>query len=745
MPTRTPIVASFSFSLSTAQHRFLCSWPTRHSYIGHPLSTASPCLAPCSRSDPKMEPTSNTPAFPSPRASSQSVPTFPVAEPFEPPVSSRQDPSGTVDMSVHPVGGFNVPQHESIHVVAGEVVEPSEPRISMPSPTSSSITAVSAEQSPPQEPINIVFPIIEPHIDPETNRAMPRYIRESHALVAPRKGRQFPVLNAHDPYTIPALNTTDFPHWVCPPGEEKMDIEKYGWRDLVHPDGTLYFYGQFRFDSGPLRMYTESYLHGHDLFVETIRLATYMSMLVKALPSGSIHFPNVDLVINVEMGGEYDQITWSYYFVDHSRKMLFWLRPYNPEVSIRTTQRLGVSSPDHLCHLLRAMYWEHCALFPRRAISENTHASLVANLTWCASNSVITPLRYTAPWTAEEAAKLREQVDYLRAVKTQPDQYIEVAGRTLSMLERWRYDFLHGTQVVRRFRGQTVLPARKQTVLYKSLLPLLFYAPLAHLYDYESVYLDGVLANEPEWTRHVKKLLAEWQEFVLYATILLNANLAFLSVPNTILFPDGDSSSSDSSASSSDFQHALVSPTAIMSYCSMLASIGSIIIGLLLIRQHRGEEIMDNPRTDKDKFMEKRRYKKSGFELVSIQYSLPYALLMWSIIMFLASLMIFTQLGTDRYTRGTALAMLGVVVIFAIWCIQLGWGTSQNRGFFGKVKDPWAPSTIKRITTRAKAGMRTVQKLPRGLTRHGMLLGSTAGTLRHETGEFVPKSNGEMV
>lgn len=82
----------------------------------------------------------------------------------------------------------------------------------------------------------------------------------------------------------------------------------------------------------------------------------------------------------------------------------------------------------------------------------------------------------------------------------------------------------------------------------------------------------------------------------------------------------------------------------------MLASIGSVTIGLLLIRQHRGEEIMDNPRTvrvylrlvvspallnaphsqDKDTFMEKRRYKHSGFELVSIQYSLPYALLMWS-------------------------------------------------------------------------------------------------------------------
>ena len=48
----------------------------------------------------------------------------------------------------------------------------------------------------------------------------------------------------------------------------------------------------------------------------------------------------------------------------------------------------------------------------------------------------------------------------------------------------------------------------------------MFYAPLAHLYDYESVYLDGLLSNEPEWTRHVKKLLSEWQEFILYVRFI---------------------------------------------------------------------------------------------------------------------------------------------------------------------------------------------------------------------------------
>lgn len=73
---------------------------------------------------------------------------------------------------------------------------------------------------------------------------------------------------------------------------------------------------------------------------------------------------------------------------------------------------------------------------------------------------------------------------------------------------------------MRRFRGQTVLPPKARSVLYRVLVPILFYAPLSHLRDCNDVYLDGILANEPEWTKHVKKLLAEWVEFVLYVSVL---------------------------------------------------------------------------------------------------------------------------------------------------------------------------------------------------------------------------------
>ena len=92
-----------------------------------------------------------------------------------------------------------------------------------------------------------------------------------------------------------------------------------------------------------------------------------------------------------------------------------------------------------------------------------------------------------------------------------------LAVRSLTIeSERWRYEFLHGTQVMRRYRGQTVLPRQGRSILFCLSMPILFYAPLTHLDDLQSAYLDGFIANEADWAMHITKLLAEWRNTVLY-------------------------------------------------------------------------------------------------------------------------------------------------------------------------------------------------------------------------------------
>jgi hypothetical protein len=87
------------------------------------------------------------------------------------------------------------------------------------------------------------------------------------------------------------------------------------------------------------------------------------------------------------------------------------------------------------------------------------------------------------------------------------------------------------------------------------------------------------------------------------ATVVLNANVAFLAIQ---------------SVDNNGAQNLNRSPAQISSYLSTLTSIGSIIIGLLLVKQNRA------------KFISRRKHESLGLETLAILYSLPYAMLIWS-------------------------------------------------------------------------------------------------------------------
>jgi hypothetical protein len=100
------------------------------------------------------------------------------------------------------------------------------------------------------------------------------------------------------------------------------------------------------------------------------------------------------------------------------------------------------------------------------------------------------------------------------------------------------------------------------------------------------MWVDGIM-HKSVWEECVKKMSDEWQEFVFFvssglhscnvikskpqqATVMLNANVAFLSIQSV-----------DVNANSRR------SPAQISSYLSITVNIGCIILGLLLMRQNR--------------------------------------------------------------------------------------------------------------------------------------------------------------
>ena len=174
-----------------------------------------------------------------------------------------------------------------------------------------------------------------------------------------------------------------------------------------------------------------------------------------------------------------------------------------------------------------------------------------------------------------------------------------VSGLLTRMRVHNQFLNLYGQRGARIDRDQSVHGSivNPRTMLVVIFSPLLFWAPDVHLEALEKIWVDRLLHLRP-WTEFINKLNNEWQEFIIIvsllcftylfrltnyrfqATVLLNANMAFLSIQSV---DNGGQVVKDRS------------PAQIASYISIVTSVGSVILSLLLVRQNRSRnrQLMD--------------------------------------------------------------------------------------------------------------------------------------------------------
>jgi len=61
--------------------------------------------------------------------------------------------------------------------------------------------------------------------------------------------------------------------------------------------------------------------------------------------------------------------------------------------------------------------------------------------------------------------------------------------------------------------------------------PLLFAAPHVNLVTLEELWVDRLTVKD-HWAEFFSKLNNQWGEHIVHASILLNANIAFLAIPS---------------------------------------------------------------------------------------------------------------------------------------------------------------------------------------------------------------------
>ena len=109
---------------------------------------------------------------------------------------------------------------------------------------------------------------------------------------------------------------------------------------------------------------------------------------------------------------------------------------------------------------------------------------------------------------------------------------------------------------------------------------------------------------------------------------------------------------------------------------STIFSIGSITIGLINTRKHRGEstykEIAD--------FLQGAQHRHFGFRPLAIVYALPIALLMWAVLSFAGAIALYCLIVTTIIPRvvvmGLGAFLIGctLVTVWYLWQRETHWG-----------------------------------------------------------------------
>ncbi|KAJ7927518.1 hypothetical protein B0H13DRAFT_1970716 [Mycena leptocephala] len=257
-----------------------------------------------------------------------------------------------------------------------------------------------------------------------------------------------------------------------------------------------------------------------------------------------------------------------------------------------------------------------------------------------------------------------------------------LVGRLMQVFVRARVYNFHGEPGARLNVDQSVYATvPKKTLLIKLLSPLLFYAPDFHFVGLQTIYTDGLIRHRG-WAEFITRLNGEWQEFTLYATVVLNANVAFLAIQSV------------DNVDNNGHQNPNRSPTQISSYLSILTSIGSIIIGLLLVKQNRNRDRVTAP--DAAKFISGRTHRTLGLETLAILYSLPYAMLIWSMVSFLAAFSFMCFEHSSLVTRTLVAILWAAVAALILWCVFTAW-ESGDWDWLPSLSSCWRPACIANV------------------------------------------------
>ncbi|PPQ72727.1 hypothetical protein CVT24_012561 [Panaeolus cyanescens] len=451
--------------------------------------------------------------------------------------------------------------------------------------------------------------------------------------MAPEKHKRYfnrhPIQHTNTKFTVPPL-TVSFASEL--PGGWTMDIHTEGARYFFHPDKKMYTDANL-FDGPTMDYVEETYAQIYDYIKH------------RKMPH------RYNIVLDVTYYEDLKCFVSDYYFVDHTSRTVFWIDEFHAD----TLDTWGSVSGREL----GAQYWHHCQLYPTsfdltKDVVKELRDIILHNIGDCTTSPYS-----TSPYTLDELYRMLSLMRDMQENTGNDPLNIgtrNLVARIFWVFARERFIHFYGERCARLDRTRTIYdgPPRlgQRTWLIRSVSPFLFTAPEVNLVALQKMFVDDLI-NLPVFERTMKRLSDEWQEMILFATVLLNANVAFLAIQSV------------------DIESPSRTPIQISCYLSIISSVGCIIIALLLMRQTRNKR--RESADEAQQFLTRRSSMTFGLESLAIMYSLPYAFLMWAMVSFLLAFCFLCYLETSIVTRVVVAPPGLALIIVIVWCVWIYW------------------------------------------------------------------------
>ncbi|KAJ7676617.1 hypothetical protein DFH06DRAFT_1121927 [Mycena polygramma] len=436
------------------------------------------------------------------------------------------------------------------------------------------------------------------------------------------------------------------------------------WVPHEHPEGAIYFKHRDMNVFTDEDVYDPEALSRINLCKEQILRRPQAERVLK---SG-----DVDLVIEVPIFDQ-DTLRCEYYFADHNERLVFWIDDFSMRRLVSWRRMRGITRPTHVKLGLEIEYWQDLTPFVKRhvhyfpsslrisgGIVKELRSRILFGLTGSflhlAVDTMTSPTT-TLPVPTEYIFRMLTVVDALETDREALGP--SVTEETLAVIdETWGFAigrFMLEFALARfiNANGQSYARLDSETSIYGwthnpskvfiLVSILLFNASRQHFNNIHTMYKDGNL-NCARWKHFVRKIRSEWQETTLFGTLLLNANVGFLAISSGAV---------------------VLEPLArTLSYISVFFGLGSILTGMFLSRRYAEEDSDAGFCLVVTGFFA--RQSVIGFQSLAILYSLPYAFMVWGMIVFVFAFIAMAAQSVTGVNRFLALAMCAVVTVLSL-------------------------------------------------------------------------------